>query len=184
MKRTLRELDKSMLARLGPIGYVRFNGEPLSYVWRSTSGTVRRHVDVEVHGDVPGLRVTLQELHSDGRRRFELLEELGGLRYYRYATADPKSVDEAIETLLKHMDRYGLRWLEGEPVTTPATSERTRLAKDAEFRVALQRGVESFKAARYGEALAHFDAASKIGPLDELSSKYRSIAARKAGRPH
>ena len=175
-------LDEELFSRLSSRGFSRFEGESLSYVSDSVDGSSRRHVDVELHSDVPGLRVTLQEVFRDGRRRFELLEEFEGHHYYRYDSEDQKSIQSAVDRLLRDFDTYGLRWLEGEAVTTPALGERERVAEGHEYKEAIRKGIESFKAQRYAEAVSHFDAAGLLRPLDELSAKYRDVALRKSPR--
>lgn len=174
------QLDEALFSRLSPRGFTRHEGEALSYVLDSPDESARRHVDVELHSDVPGLRVTLQEVFRDGRRRFELLEEFEGLHYYRYDPRNEKSVSSAVARLLRDFDLYGLRWLEGEAIKTPALAERDQVARSHVQQEAIKKGVESFKAQLYAEAVSHFEAASQLGPLDELTAKYRDVALRKA----
>jgi hypothetical protein len=182
MKETIEsEIDEAFFDVLKREGFERLAGERLSYARTSVDGQSRAHVDVELRDYLSGFGVTLQEVRSGGFTRRQLLEDFQGLRAYRLEPATPRSVKDAIAQALADLHFYGLPWLAGQPVSTPATEQIRQLASERAYQDAVREARERFKAGDYVAALRLFDQARAVKSLEAVDEKYWAIAKKKVG---
>ncbi len=107
------QLATAFYRALSPHGFERRDGEPCSFMAKDPESRVDLYVDIELVRDPVAFRVVLQDVRATSRR-FELLEEFEGLRYYRYDPGEPASLGAALSAALEHLARYGLPWLRGQ----------------------------------------------------------------------
>jgi len=174
------EIDEAFFDALKKEGFDRRAAEPLSYVRTSPDGLSRAYVDVEVRDYLSGFGVTLQETRVGGATRRQLLEDFQGLRAYGFDERAPTTVIEAVAQALADLQFYGLPWLAGQVVSTPAVEQIRQLAGDRGYRDAVFAAREEFKAGRYAEALKLFEEASRLRALDVVDEKFRALAEKKA----
>jgi hypothetical protein len=171
-------IDEAFFGVLSREGFERLPGEVLSYTMAGADGRSRIHVDVEVRGYLSGFGVTLQEITGAATRR-QLLEDFRGIQAYRYEATNPESIQEAIAQALADFQRYGMAWLTGQEVSTPATERVRALTAERAYQDLVQVGRERFRAGDYAEAVRVFEEARTVKPLEATDEKYRSIAGKK-----
>jgi hypothetical protein len=174
------EIDEAFFEVLHKEGFERLPSELLSYVKASSDGKSRMHVDVEVRNYVSGFGVTLQEVRAGTATRRQLLEHFRGIRAYRYETSDRSSIQHAVAEALHDLEQYGMPWLAGREVSTPATEQVRMLTAERAYQDFVRVGRERFRAGRYAEALKSFDEAATVKPLAAADEKYRTLADKKA----
>ena len=175
---TLARCFSPLLVRLG---FVQRRPHELSYFAELLNPSRRLHVDIECHDDIDAFRLVLQ-VHSAEGQRFELLESFEGLHYYQYDPHSPKAVRRSVALALRHFRRYGVPWLRGEPVLTPALELRAIAAQDAEVETFLSHGREAFRSGRFADALRELESAQRLRALDRTSAEYLRLAAKRVAQ--
>jgi hypothetical protein len=175
------EIDEAFFDALSKEGFERFSGEPLSYAKSSQDGQSRAHVDVEIREYLSGFGVTLQEVQARGTTRRQLLEDFQGQRAYRFERSKPETIKDAIAQALADLHFYGLPWLAGQSVSTPATNQLHQLVGERAYRDAVQAAREKFKAGDYAEAVRLFGEARAVRSLEAIDEKYWALAKKKLG---
>jgi hypothetical protein len=145
-------------------------------VWTKATG---EHRDLMVEIEVePALR----RVHVCLRRRSVLevrflLAEAAGLRWYEYQDED--DLDRVMARARVHFEVWGIDWLEGRPVDSPALASAAEQLNQLKHERLVDEGRGAFKEGRYDEAISALTEASGLLPLDEVSSKMLGIALRK-----
>jgi hypothetical protein len=157
---------------LAELGFAEI-GPPLRY--RRVLADRVQFLDVEKERWFGALHFTLSEqaetLRTIDLRRFEDLP--------RFEYSDPPSLARCIELAYANFSAYGIRWLSGEDVLTPAIERCRREAAQAGDQRLIQEARAHFKAGRYVEAVALFLRVSD--GLDPVSERMFTLAQRKMG---
>lgn len=145
-------------------------------VWTKATG---EHSDVMVEVE---LEPALRRMHVCLRRRSVLevrflLAEAAGLRWYEYQDED--DLDRVMSRARVHFEVWGIDWLEGRPVDSPALPNIAEQQQQLKHERLVNEGRGAFKAGRYDDAIRTLAEASGLLPLDEVSAKMLGIALRK-----
>jgi hypothetical protein len=153
--------------------------EKASCVWTKATGA---HSDLVVEIEVePAFR----RIHVCLRRRAVLevrflLAEAAGLPWYEYQ--DDDDLDRVMAQARVHFEVWGIDWLEGRPVDSPALGSIAEQLQQLQHERLVDEGRGAFKAGRYDEAIRKLTEASGLLPLDDVSAKMLGIASRKRAR--
>ena len=156
-------LDAAFAGALKPYGFERLNGEACSYILRRGDPQSDLHVDVEVLEHPLRFGVVLQELRHGGQRR-ELLEAFEGVKGYPFEAGHAESLEKARAVAIEHLERYGIPWLMGQSVSTPALATRSALAALDRHRRLLIEAQASFHAGQK-PAVAPGAGGSEVDPV-------------------
>jgi hypothetical protein len=170
----IADLDDSFQASLKPHGFVKVGGPGCSYLLRRADPPSDLYVDVHVFSDPACFSVVLQDVRPDSQRR-ELLEEFEGLRHYSFDEGDVSSLVAARNLALEHLRRYGVPWLLGHSVSTPALEARAALAAEDRQRRLVAQAKASFHSGERQRARSLLEEAEGIGPLDPVAGKILSL---------
>jgi hypothetical protein len=145
-------------------------------VWTKPTGE-RSDLMVEIEIDAAAKR-----MHVCLRRRgfLELrlfLAEAAGCPWYEFQ--DQADLERVMAEARAHFEAWGIDWLEGRPVDSPALGTRAAQEQRLRYESLVEGGRGAFKAARYAEAADTLTEAAGLLPLDEVSAKMLAIASRK-----
>ena len=171
---SLTRLAEGLANELEPLGYVRESSR-IAFVLVELDR--RRVVGVQHWLDRMAFSVQLSDMASVNMQRHIMLEEFGGAMAYAYRDV---GVAASVEQALADMRRYGMPWLEGAEVTTPALQQRSQIA--AQFRGERLRdeGVQAFRRGEYRAAVAALQAAKTMTPLGLAGEKMLELARARA----
>ena len=170
-------LDAAFAEALKSYGFERLNGEACSYILRRGDPPSDLHVDVEVLQHPLRFGVVLQDLRHGGQRR-ELLEAFEGLEGYLFEADQAESLERARAEAIEHLERYGIPWLMGQSVSTPALATRSALATRDRHRRLLIEAQASFHSGHRQQSRQALEEAVGISPLDPVSAKMLEMLRR------
>jgi hypothetical protein len=181
---THRELGKI----LAPHGYEALPKQPFMGFGRSATDGISARVTIEKPSDVnqiciqlacfdsksanpnhPNRSIWLEDFHRDSTR---------------YGYRDAATLRDAIVRVKGDMVDYGIAWLDGVDVVTPAIQASRESSASHQMEEAVRMGRDAFKANDYKQALLHFERAAGLGSLSELDHKYRVLLLTKSSTNH
>jgi hypothetical protein len=159
-------------ATLAQLGFECVDKGALRYD-RTVEGRLQMFV-VETARSANRLHFSLREVTTP--ERYVDLADFEGDRRFEYS--DQSSLQVAIERAHALFETYGVRWLSGEDVVTPAIAARRARSAEARRSRALAAAREHFKSGEYAAAVAVFETIE--GELDDVSSRMLAIGRRRA----
>jgi len=170
-------LDAAFAEALKSYGFDRRNGEAGSYILRRGDPPSDLHVDVEVLQHPLRFGVVLQDLRHGGQRR-ELLEAFEGVKGYLFEAGKVETLERARAEAIDHLERYGIPWLLGRPISTPALTARVALAAQDRHRRLLIEAQTTFHSGNRQQSRQALEEAVTISPLDPVSAKMLEMLRR------
>ena len=176
------EINRLFGPVLEPMGFGPGPGPGQSFFLERQTDGAHLHVDIDLHHDGSAFSVFLHVIKSvQDRKRIEL-GEFAGIQGYSIGNGSPEEIRLPAELAKEHLITYGLPWLSGHDVSTPALEERRRLANERNQRDLTRRGREAYRSKEWDVAVHHLKSAEALGPLDSVSQKILDYALQKVSK--
>lgn len=178
---TAKNLRTALLSEFVPAveshGFSRGPGRFITFV-RNLGSERRQIVEVQNESYLNRFVVTLQEFASAGNR-LALLEDFAGRPGYEYGAGTASRVQTAARFAASDFAEFGVPWLEGIDVITPAIQKEREAAAQSTYDLHIRAAREAFKRGDFDSALFEFSSATEIKELDPVSEKFREIATKR-----
>ena len=103
--------------------------------------------------------------------------EAAGLRWYEYSTHE--ELEAAVIAARSHFEQWGVPWLAGERIGSPALAAIQRSVDAQLFTRHEAEAQVAFREGRFADVLTSVAAAERHGELSEVSRRYRTLARKR-----